>query len=201
MKKLKILIIVVLFSNTLLFSQFSKGEFTISAGTSLFNYGYFNSIWVWGNDYKFSLIPPIVVKAEVGIHEYLGIGIFAGAISRSYVYKTNSNFKHKYNYYSLGGFGSFHFTKLLADNMDIDDLDELDMYVTSTLRIEQRNYSSTYYYDDKLNQFVSYDNSDTDLKWGFGFGMRYYFVENLALFAEAGTNNLGYFTLGGTIRF
>ena len=61
MKKLKVLAIVVLFSNTLLFGQFDKGEFSLSAGTSIFNYGYLNNIWGWNSDYKFNIIPDISV--------------------------------------------------------------------------------------------------------------------------------------------
>jgi len=201
MKQIKILLIIVLFTNSLVFSQFKKGELSLSAGASIFNYGYLNNVWGWNSDYKFNLIPPVVLKAEVGIHEYLGIGAFAGLMTRTYILKTNNNFKQSYNYYSLGGFGSFHFTQLLADNFDIGDLDMLDMYFSSSLRLEQRNYTSSYYYDNKTKQYIDYNSTDTNLKFGFGFGMRYYFAENLAIFAELGTQNLGYFTIGGTLRF
>ena len=69
MNKLIVLFFIAIFSNTIIFGQFEKGEVSLSAGTSLFNYGYLNKSWGWNSDYKINIIPPVVIKAEVGIHE------------------------------------------------------------------------------------------------------------------------------------
>ncbi len=200
MKKIKYLLITVfILSSFFVSGQFNKGEVTLSAGASVLHYGYLGDVWIFDNDYSFNLIPPVVFKAEVGIHEYLGIGAFLGFYTRTYKFKVNDRIKDHYNFYSAGGFGSFHFTQLLAENLDIGDLEELDMYISSTLRIEQRVYTRTYY-DGTFNQYFTTTETDTYPRFGFGFGLRYYFAENFAIFAEAGTNNLGYFTIGGTLR-
>lgn len=182
-------------------AQFAKGDKLLSAGVSIGDYWYFgNTAWFIG-DYKYSFFPPVVVKLEVGIHEYLGIGVFGGLQFRNYTSKLNSSYHQNYSYISGGALGSFHFTKLLAENFDIGNLDELDMYITTTARLEFSRYESSYYYNPSSKTYVTYSETDVNLRWGGGLGIRFFFTDNLAVFGELGSCNLGYLTLGGTIKF
>lgn len=202
MKKKALLgVLILILSGSAVRAQFSKGDVLFSAGASFGNYGYFgSSTWIIG-DYNYMFIPPVVAKLEIGIHDYLGVGAFGGLQFRKYTSKLNSAYHQYYSYISGGAIGSFHFTELLAENLDIGNLEELDMYLTTTMRLEFSTYESSYYYDPATKTYISYSKTDVSPRWGGGLGFRYFFTKNMAVFGEIGSCNLGYLTLGGTIKF
>ncbi|MFH2141746.1 MAG: hypothetical protein ABIJ97_04945 [Bacteroidota bacterium] len=193
-------VMILMASISIVNAQFTKGNILISAGISFGDYWYFgNTVWV-ANTYNYLFIPPVVAKLEIGVHEYLGIGAFGGIQYRKYKNKINSSYYHNYSYISGGVMGSFHFTQLLSENLDLGNLEELDMYISTTVRLEFTQYQSSYYYDTATNTYITHTDNYIKPRFGAGLGLRYYFAKNLAIFAELGSCNLGYFTLGGTLK-
>ncbi|MBK6265971.1 hypothetical protein JKA74_13090 [Marivirga sp. S37H4] len=163
---------------------YEKGDNIFNAGFGLGYYGY----GALGTR-SFS-VPAITANYEVGIHEYFGVGPYAGFAKwnyRSNIY----GYDYGFSIFTIGGRGSFHFSSLLNEALDmgIDD-SKLDLYIALLMGMEFQTYSGDY-----GNQ-----EGDVDLKFGPVFGVRYYLSNNFGLYFEGGRGSLGWATFGLSLK-
>lgn len=170
-----------------LFSQnqvFEKGDILINGGLSLGYYGYGFA----GNRSGFTI--PVTVSAEFGITEDISVGPYLGFARWRYDY-LNENYS--WRFLTLGGRGTYHFTRLLNELTD-GDLDEgkLDLYASILLGAEIRTYSGP-------DGFFS-DDTDVVVRLGPVVGVRYYLNPRLGFYFEGGRGTFGYLNFGITVR-
>jgi hypothetical protein len=139
-------------------AQFEKGDKLFNAGVNL------------GGTYGgggFGL----GASFEAGIHDFISVGAQADWVTWNYGW-VGSNIK--YNFINIGARGSYHFGKHFLT------MDNLDLYAGPAIgyRISKFNYSGVGYSS-------SYGNG---VFFGAFAGARYYFKENLGVFAEVGYN-------------
>ncbi|MFO7999212.1 MAG: hypothetical protein R6U86_09560 [Bacteroidales bacterium] len=157
------------------------------AGISLGSYGY-----GWAGSRSISF-PPVSAYFEMGIHEYITVGPFLGFNRWNYRY---TNWNYSWTFIHGGLRGSFHYTSILNELLDGDiDESKLDLYITLMAGLQLRNYSSSSsgfgdHYDNQIRLFL-----------GPVAGIRYYFTDNLAVFAEGGYGSLGALSFGLSVRF
>lgn len=117
---------------------------------------------------------PLVFYADFGVHDYASVGPYGGLIIFDDVLGIN-----------FGARGIFHFWQLIDDKVSADlKADILDFYFSIFLGWE--------IFD---NEFVG-----DRFRGGGLLGIRWYFVEHVALFAEVGGTPMGYSTLGVTFK-
>lgn len=166
---------------------YKKGDNIFNAGLGLgfYNYGYF------GN--RSSTFPALTANYEIGIHEYFGVGPYVGYKSWRYRYN-NNNDSYGFSLLSVGARGSFHYSTLLNEALDmgIND-DKLDLYVVLIAGLEFQTYSGDYgtYFDD---------SSSVRLRIGPSLGARYYISPTFGVFAEGGRGAFSWLTIGVSIK-
>jgi hypothetical protein len=157
------------------------------AGISLGSYGYG---WAGSRTIGF---PPLSAYLEIGLHEYITAGAFAGFNRWNY---RHTNWNYAWTFIHAGLRGSFHYTGILNELLD-GDIDEtkLDLYVTLMGGLQLRNYSSS------TSGFGDHYSNQVRLFVGPVAGARYYFADNIAVFLEGGYGSLGALTFGLSVRF
>ena len=116
---------------------------------------------------------------ETGDFGVIGIGGFAGFRSGKYGFGNSV----KYNSFVVAPRGTFHFTAINVENLDVYAALQIDISFNSV----------------KIEGFES--SSATDIEPALIAAARYYLAENLGVFAELGVNGLSVLTLGGSLRF
>lgn len=186
MKKFSLTLIISLFFSTLAMTQdlaYDKGDHLFNAG---FGLGYYNYGFGFGRSFS---IPAVEANFEIGIHEYIGIGPYAGFVSWNY---TNPNFRGDFAIVTFGGRASFHYTTLLEELLETDlSSDVLDLYVTMILGAEFENYSGDFEsnYDDQTSVFL-----------GPVVGARYYISKSFGVYAEGGRGSFSFLKLGLSLK-
>lgn len=142
-----------------------KGETQLNAGLGLGN--------SWGG-------LPVYVGADYGIHDDITIGVQGSFASKS---ETYSAYNYKYNWFSIGANGNYHFNRLL--NIP----NNWDLYAGATLVYNKVSLK------DNTSGISGYGEVSS-----FGLagqvGARYYFTNNLGLNVEFGG---GDFATGGKV--
>ena len=221
MKKIIIAISVFLslaaFSNVAI-AQFSSSSQLISAGISAGMYGrYYQSYSQL--DLTKTAIPPISLQYEMGLGDDSGLENFASSITYGvFLGFSNQNFHrtiesvtipydvHKNYMYFWGGIvGSFHFVETLNSQLDLSlDSEKIDMYVSIKTGLIYKRYTSNYDSDptsiEAQNGTIKISIPETLFYLAPVIGVRYYFVDNIAVFCEIGRANLSYMTLGLTMK-
>jgi opacity protein-like surface antigen len=163
---------------------YEKGDNIFNAGFGLGYYGY-------GYSYvgRSTSFPALTANYELGIHEYFGVGPYAGYASWNY---RSSGFDGGSSIFSVGARGSFHYSSLLNEALDfgIDDT-KLDLYVTLIMGMTFFNNTG----------FLA-DNRYNSSRFDFGpvLGARYYFGKNFGVYVEGGRGALSYLTLGISLK-
>ena len=153
---------------------FQKGDVVLGVGIGIGN-------TLNGAGYS-STIPPIVISGEYGITDaliqqtgkgYVGVGGYLSYTANKYKYNIGGDdYGYKYTYMIIGGRGSFHY----------QFVDKLDTYAGV---IAGFNISSGKAYGDWGS--ASYKvASNGGFVYSTFVGARYYFTDNIAVFAEAG---------------
>jgi hypothetical protein len=161
-------------------------------GTAL-SLGYYNYGYMGSRSISF---PPVTAYLEIGLHDNITAGPFLGHGRWRYRY---TGFAEPYNYAwshtNLGGRSSLHLTRFLNNifGTNINE-DRTDWYVTLLLGMEYRVYSTV-----TGDMADNYSNS-FHLMFGPMGGVRYYTGNYLAFFFEAGRGNLGFLSLGLSLR-
>jgi hypothetical protein len=178
MKKLLLSLLVVVFTFTQLLSQestFKKGDKALNLGIG-FGSSYYGGFYT-------SHMPALSASLEVGVADgildkgSIGIGGYIGYSSAKYsTYWKTTNFL-------IGARGSFHYPLV----------NKLDTYTGLQLGY---NVFSTKYYDTHY----STGGSSSTLQFAWFAGARYYFSNNIAVFAEVGYG-VAYLTVGVALKF
>ncbi len=178
MKKLLLSLLVVVFTFTQLLSQestFKKGDKALNLGIG-FGSSYYGGFYT-------SHMPALSASLEVGVADgildkgSIGVGGYIGYSSAKYsTYWKTTNFL-------IGARGSFHYPLV----------NKLDTYTGLQLGY---NVFSTKYYD---NTYTTGGSAST-LQFAWFAGARYYFSNNIAVFAEVGYG-VAYLTVGIALKF
>ncbi len=193
MKKTNLLLLVfALFFSSLNLSAEDKMSYRdhniLGVGISLgyYSYGYLGTRSVG--------IPPLSAYYELGVQDYITAGPFLGFARWSYSYATAAS-RYSWTFVNVGARGSFHLTGLMNDilGMEINE-EKIDWYITLLAGMEFRNYSS-----DTGWAEGTYDNTSRFFI-GPSTGVRYYFSDSFAVFAEGGYGALGALTFGVSIK-
>lgn len=184
MKKLTILLIttISILSFDVNAQVYQKGDNLFNPGIGLGYYGY----GLAGNQ-TFSL-PALTANYELGVHEYFGIGPYVGYKSWRYSYL---NSEYGFNIIAFGARGSFHYSTLLKEELDVDiDDSKWDLYFLANFGFEVLTYTGDTNFEGEVD-FVFLRPA---------LGVRYYLSENFAVFGEGGRGTLSYLTLGITLK-
>lgn len=177
-------------------AQFEKGDLLFNAGISFGHYGWYHHNW---SHYDRVYFPALQASIEKGFNEYIGIGAFGGYHSYYYRYTHDHKYYHRFNYITFGGVCSFHYSPFAEEVLEII-LTDVDLYVSMILRLEVENYTYAYY--DGFGNYLKDTDSAIFPRIGPVIGGRLYISDNLAIFGEVSYGgNLGFMTVGGTIRF
>lgn len=177
-------------------AQFEEGDILFNAGISLGTYGWYHYNWP-GYSYVYS--PAFQASLERGFHQYVGIGVIGGYHARYYRYNPDKKYFHRHNYLSFGGYASFHYTPLAEEVLEMV-LSDVDLYASFVIRLEIDTYTYSYY--DSYGILQNSSNVGSRIWAGPVLGGRYYFTDHLALFGEISYGgNIGFLTVGGTIKF
>ncbi len=127
---------------------------------------------------------PMLLNVDFAVHELLSLGAYGGLAYRK------GTALGKFKAWNLGARASFHLWNFLdyrvAPNLMSE---EIDVYVAIVSGFENSNYQDIYpSATTKFKRFVS----------GPIIGARWYFVDQIAVFGEAGYGPWGFFTLGVT---
>lgn len=159
---------------------FQAGDVLLSPGIGL---------GVYGVGYGLGFAVPVVFNADVGVHDYVSVGAYAG-------FWTTGWTNYRWNSTHVGGRASFHFWPLLDENVDADlRSDKLDVYITGWLGYNLRTARYTG------------PGSDPDLySWGNRFqggaqaGIRYFFNDFIGVFGEVGGTPTSFTNAGVTFK-
>lgn len=163
---------------------YQKGDNIFNAG---FGIGYYGYGYVFGA--RTTSFPALTANYEIGIHEYFGVGPYAGFASWNY---RSFGIEGGSSIFTAGVRGSFHYSTLLNEALDfgIDD-SKLDLYVTLIMGM-------TFFNNTGFLQDNRYNNSKFD--FGPVLGARYYFGKNFGVYVEGGRGALSYLTLGVSLK-
>jgi hypothetical protein len=153
------------------------------------SFGYYNYGYIGSRSIGFL---PASLYLEMGLDDNITAGPFLGYARWSYRY---TGFAEPYNYTwsftNLGARGSWHVTELLNDAFGASiDEGSTDWYLTLIIGFEYRRYSVLTggiddHYSNKFN-----------LMLGPLAGVRYYFGQRAAAYAEAGRGTFGILSFG-----
>lgn len=158
-----------------------KGVFTLQIGTGL---GANTLLWgvsssVYGRG--FYAVPPIIVSGSWGIMDLVSVGFIVGYEGWGY---TNSTYTYGLNYIMIGARGDFHFNRWIK-------VKRLDVYAGIVVGANIMVYSGNVPYLSSLPV-------GGGLLWNVQGGVKWYFHENVGLWAEVG---YGYSIISGGIVF
>jgi hypothetical protein len=192
MKKVLFGIIVIVLSFNL--TQNAKAQ-VFDKGTKLLDVGigipYYSDV----------VLPPLFGSVEVGIHQYIGIGVTGGFYSNGYYGHLYSY--HYYNRYIVGGgFAALHFSDLLKKlDLDMNDIfNSLDLYWRLGFGLGFRMYND-YEWDHNLQDFVEVNKVRVFPAFLSNLGGRYYISDNLGIFMEVGYDFYSWTNFGVTFKF
>lgn len=159
-----------------------KGDFALSAGVGV---GILDQV---------DLIVPVKLNLDYSFHKYVSGGVFASYYSTTRLYfKTDP---YRYNSLDVGVRGNFHVWNLISDILDKDLLqDKVDMYasVWSGFNFRSIKYKGT--------GRGAANGPDDRFHSGPVAGIRFFFKESLAVYAELGRNTSSFNSIGLTLKF
>lgn len=176
-------------STSLCAQTFEKGTNVLSAGIGLGS--------ALGNYHHSSQSPALSLQYERGFWEagpgVVSLGAYAGRKTYKYSYKYYSDYTldEKWSYTVIGIRGAWHYTQL--------PVEKLDVYGGVMLAYNILKYSYT---DNGPDGGSYYNAGNYGSNAGFSayVGGRYYFLNNLAGFAEAGYG-VSYLNFGLSLKF
>ena len=150
---------------------FQKGDMVLGVGVGIGNR-------LIGTGYS-TTIPPIIIMGEYGITDaliqktgkgFVGVGGYFAYTTNKYKY-SGSDYGWKYSNMIIAGRGAFHY----------QFVDKLDTYAGV---IAGFNISSSSWYGSTGHDYKA--DSNGGFIYSTFVGARYYFTDNIAVFAEAG---------------
>jgi hypothetical protein len=133
----------------------------------------------------FNASPAFYGKLEHGlIRDEVGLG---GYISTGWGSYKRAGDRDKFSAFSIAVLGYYHFNKLIP-------LEKMDVYAGAGLAYRRFAYN----YDDN---FPGADYTNSGVIFVVKVGIRYYVVNNFAVYAESGWDDMSSVNFGGTFRF
>lgn len=188
MKTFKIILLVAFafFCNNVNAQAFEKGDVMISPGIG---------IGVYGVNYGLGFSVPVMLNADIGVHDYVSVGAYGGFWTKKWDYTFSENYR--YTSVHVGGRASFHWWKLLDENIDSDlKSDKLDIYITPWLGYNIRSVG----WSDSQNSPTAISASNR-VQGGAQIGIRYFFNEHIGVFGEWGGTPTAYSNWGLSLKF
>lgn len=182
---------MVLVLPTVLLAQ--ENELRLNIGIPLGKYGKFDHNFN-GSDESNS--PSFIIQLEKDWKPDFSMGAYVGYAGQ----KQEWNFTEvKYNYYRFGTVLTYEMNNWLSE-MNISPENGIEMYASVKTGLSLENRKSSYSQLDNGNNRIVSDNSRNKLLFDLGvvLGSRYYFTDQLGIFAELGWGNAGFFTIGTT---
>lgn len=162
-----------------------------SYGTNLFGIGYYGYAY---NSYR---TPSFKLSVRYGFNDFISGGLYAGYAHNGWKSTDANGFESndRSTYIPVGVGASFHVWSFLNKTLDLGlGAENLDLYVTLMTGAQIRMYSEKRpTYTDaytRVNPFV-----------GSLVGARYFFINNIGVFAEFGYGMNSYLTGGVTFKF
>ncbi len=135
---------------------------------------------------SYNASPAFYGKFEHGlIRDEVGLGGYVATGWGSYKYST---YKDKFSAFSLGVLGYYHFNKLIP-------IEKMDVYAGAGLAFRRFGYTV----DDGYT--ITNDYTDSDVIVVFKVGIRYYVINNFAVYAESGWDDMSSANFGVSWRF
>lgn len=161
---------------------FQQNQIQVNAGINLGTLGL----------YRGATGIPIIGSLEYGIQDIIGVGPYVGYVSYTY----NNGFgKYGWRFFEGGARVDFHGWKLLEEATESNlGSDKVDVYLAGLLGFRTGNYFSN---DGITNGFQTFSNG---VRVSFLLGGRYYFTDNIAVYAEVGRVLFGALSVGATIK-
>jgi hypothetical protein len=189
MKKIVLLVLSMAFSFGISQAQVDKSFYqksyesrnngTFDKATSLVSFGLGVPAYYSGSGFNQS--PAFYGKFEHGfLRDEVGLG---GYISTGWGSWKAGNTKYKFSAFSMAVLGYYHFNKMIP-------IEKMDVYAGAGLGF--RRYNADDY-------FINYDESG--VIFVVKVGIRYYVVNNFAVYAESGWDDMSSVNFGGTFRF
>lgn len=165
----------------------NSGSFDRSSGLLTFSIG-FPNIPV-GGGYAYNGrnrvgFGPLYAKYEHGIMDEFGLGVSMAFSAGRYEYGNNE--RERIGAFHLAFLGYYHFNKLIP-------VRQLDVYAGAGLAFRNR---SVRYSDDTFS-----NDNDVTIGGAMKIGVRYYPRGPVAIYAEAGYDNMSDVNMGVTFRF
>lgn len=137
-------------------------------------------------------IPPVQASIEYAMPSLpLSVGGFFAITTYNWEYTYSSYiWKRTWSWMAFGGKASWHI------NMDVPNL---DTYVSLTAGWMLYNSKSTD--TGSTSSYYNYDNTVGEFYFGGNVGVKYFFIPNIGVYAEAGYSALFYVNGGLAIKF
>lgn len=167
-------VVAMVFSVTFASAQarYDKGDVLLNAG--------------FGLGYYFAGGVPILVSAEFAVNDVISVGPYLGYTS--YGYNFGSGYKYKYSFFDLGVRGSYHFSELFEIRNE-----KVDVYGGAFLGFVVSSYSGDGFGGAYNDPYAG------SFRLGLHAGVRYFFSEKVAGYAELGAG-ITPFALGLTFK-
>jgi hypothetical protein len=160
----------------------SRNNGTFDRNTSLVSFGLGVPAYYSGG--YFNQSPAFYGKFEHGfLRDEVGLGGYLSAGWGSYRYLGGGD-RYKFSAFSLAVLGYYHFNKLIP-------VERLDAYAGAGLGFRRFGWNDDNVYNDDVSGVI----------FIVKVGVRYYVVNNFAVYAESGYDDMSSVNFGGTFRF
>lgn len=181
----RFLILIILLTGTIATTShaqaFKSGDVMLSPGIGL---------GLYGVGYGVGFTVPIVLNADIGVHDYVSVGAYAG-------FWTTGWTNYRWNSTHVGGRASFHAWQLIDEKVSADlHSEDLDVYVTLWLGY---NFRNARYTGDGFDVY-RYGWSNR-FQGGAQAGVRYFFTDFMGVFGEVGGTPTSWTNAGLTFKF
>lgn len=159
----------------------SRNNGSFDQSTSLVSFGlgipsiytgrYYNQSPIFYGKYEHGFL-----RDEVGLGGYISAGFGS--------YKFANSPRYKYSSLSFAVLGYYHFNKLIP-------IEKMDVYAGAGLGFSRHAWN-----DDNI-----YNDDDNSVIVVVKVGIRYYVINNFAVYAESGWDDMSSVNFGGTFRF
>lgn len=162
-----------------LFTHDVSGQVKYNKGDVFLNLGI-------GAGYYYAGGVPFIASAEYAINDLISVGPYLGFTSFN---DRAFGFRRNYNFFDIGGRGSYHFGNHLNLNTD-----KLDLYGGVILGFVVSTYSD--------NNFGAYNNPyENTFRAGIVGGARWYFTPSFSANGEVGAGGITPLLLGVSFKF
>nr|WP_299207691.1 hypothetical protein [uncultured Brumimicrobium sp.] len=172
----------------------------LDLGVGLSRYGFVDNYLYNYYGYDRYSLPTLRANLEYGFNHFISGGLYAGYNHYGYkgtdIYNSlEYEYRNHTSYFSVGARATFHIWAFLNNHLDLGlGVNQLDLYASVMTGIRVKTHTTK-------------DLSKTSTKRTFGghfgptVGAKYYFVNNMAVFAEGGYGSSSFGVFGITFKF